>query len=191
MTASTARYLGYNLVTAYLQYNVASTVTEIQWFFANKFEMKSNTEDLVFEGDGNKMHVYLTSGLTVTLNGDAQNAAAISTVFGKSVVSTSVPNGGSNLLWYGDAVEAAGVAAGLRMVGSAIKDVGGVQTVVNLCVWVPLGTATLAALGGADTLKKWSAGALTLSAVRGTKDVGGNALPSVPAGGAMYAVYEV
>ena len=47
MTASTARYLGYNLVTAYLQYNVASTVTEIQWFFANKFEMKSDTEDPV------------------------------------------------------------------------------------------------------------------------------------------------
>lgn len=191
MAVSTARYLGFNLTAAYLQYNVTGTVTEIQWFFSNKWSIKPDEDDIVFEGDGLTKHVYITKGLTVELASDAFNAAAISTLFTKNVVTASVPNSGSALLWYGDTVEAAGKPGGLRLVGSAIKDVAGVQSSVNTCLWVPLGTATLGAPGDIETAKKWGSQVLRLSATRTSVDVGGNALPSVPTGGAMYAMYEV
>lgn len=190
MAAPTMRYLAYNFTACYLQYNVAGTLTEVATFYPNKFSIKADDENIVFEGGGNKKTVYVTTGMTVEFTADAINVAAAGTVFGKTNVTTSVPNSGSNLNWFGELTESAGITAGLRAVGSATKDVAGTQTTVNINLWIPQGTLTLAPIDGVETAKKWGGHTFRLGATRATTDAAGVALPSVPAGGAFYGIYE-
>ena len=191
MAAPTMAYYGYNFTDAKLQYDVGGTLTETDLLYANKATIKGDDEDIVFEGDGQKRHLYITSGMTVELSPDAMNVAAAGVLFNKTNVTASIPNSGTNLNWFGDTVESAGTSAGLRFVGSAIKSVAGVESNVTIHLWIPLGTLTLGAPGDVESLKKWGQQVWRLSAVRTTVDVGGNALPGVPSGGAFYAVYEV
>jgi hypothetical protein len=190
MAAPAMYYYAFNFTDAKLQYNVAGTLTEVDILYANKLDIKTDDDTITFEGDGSKRNIYITSGLTVTLSPDAIPVAALGAIFGMTEITTGVPNSGTHLNWFLTTGQAAGVSAGIRAVGSAIKSVAGVETTINLNLWVPLGTLTFGSPGSPESLKKWGQMDLRLGAVRTTVDVGGNALPTVPAGGAMYAIYE-
>lgn len=191
MAAPTARYFGYNFNDAKLQYDVAGTLTEVDLLYANTLSINTEEQNIEFEGDGEKRTMYVTTGMTVEITPDAINVAAAGVLFGKTEVTASIPNSGTSLTWFGDSDESAGASAGLRATMSAVKSVGGVESVVTLMLWVPLGTLTLAPIGDVKTAEKLGGQIWRLGAIRTTVDVAGDALPGVPAGGAFYALYEV
>jgi len=190
MTASSARYFVYDFTHAAWQKNVASVVTDVDLLFANKAVLNPDESDITFEGDGQVKHVYITKGITVEYTPDVVDLNAISSMFGKSEVTGSLPSGLARGTWMGDTTEAAGVSAGWWGRANAIKDVAGVQTAVRVRIWVPLGTLTISKPPGLNTAAKAEQMVWRLSAVRTTLDVAGNALPSVPSGGAFYFLAE-
>src|SRR5262249_44942286 len=106
-------------------------------------------------------------------------------------VTASLPTGLAELTWFGDLTEAGGAAAGLYGEANAIKNVAGAESTVKIRIWLPLGTLTFAKPPGLNTAAKADSPMLRLSAQRTTKDVVGAALPSVPTGGATYAIAEL
>src|SRR5262245_10628058 len=112
MAPSDARYYGFNILQAAFQRNNGGTAEDVALLFANKIELDIDEEDIVFAGDGQEKHVYLTKAITVNYTPDTIDLAAISTLFGKSKVSSSLPAGLAELTWMGDTTEAGGVSAG-------------------------------------------------------------------------------
>lgn len=190
MAASTASYFGFNFVDAKLQYDVAGTLTEVDVLFANTMSISPEEENIQFDGDGQRKILYVLTGMTIELSPDALNVAAASVLFGKNEVTASIPTGLAALTWFGDVVEAGGKSVGFWAEGSAIKSVAGVESTVGVRLWVPLGTLTLGAPGDIETAAKWGQQVWRIAAVRTSVDVAGDALPSVPAGGAFYAIAE-
>lgn len=190
MAAPTARYFGFNFVDAKIQYDVAGTRTEVDILYANTMGIETEEQNIEFEGDGQKRVLYVTTGMTVTLTPDAINVAAAGVLFGKTEVTASIPDSGTSLTWFGEVAESTGASAGLKAQMSAIKNVGGVESTVDLYLWIPLGTLTLAPVGDVTTAAKIGPQEWRLSAVRTSVDVSGDALPGVPTGGAFYALYE-
>ena len=191
MAAPTARYYGYNFTDAAIGYNVSSVLTWVDLLYANKLSIKTEEQNIEFEGDGQKRTLYVTQGLSAEFTPDALNVAAAGAIFNKTVVTTSVPDSGSNLVWFGEDTETKGASVGFKATMSAIKNVAGTESIVTLKLYIPLGTLTLGAPGDVETAKKLGAQVWRLSAVKTTVDAVGAALPSVPTGGAFYALYEV
>lgn len=190
MTASTRRYFGFNLYAAAFQRNVASVVTDVNLLFANKVAIKPSEKTITFEGDGQEKNLYFMTGMTVEYTPDVIDLAALATLFSKSEVTSGLPSGHAAGTWMGESTETAGVSAGFWADANAIKDVAGVQSAVNVRLWIPLGTLTIGQPPGLNTAAKAEQMLWRLAAARSTLDVAGGALPSVPSGGAYYMILE-
>ncbi len=191
MAPPTGRYKIYDFYKAVLQMNVATVLTETTFLYANKLDLKPQEKTITFAGDGKETYVYLTTAITVEFSQDCVDLAALAAAFSKSKVTASIPSGLAELTWFGDLVEAAGVNAGFYGEANAQKDVAGVLSIVKIRVWFPLGILTNAKPTGLTTSAKMDTPMLRLSAQRTTVDVVGAALPSVPSGGATYAIAEL
>ena len=190
MAASTRRYYGFNLTAAAFQRDVSGTATDVALLYANKVELQPDEETITFEGDGQTKNIYITKGLTVQYTPDVIDLAALSTMFGKNEITASLPTGLAALTWMLDQTEAGGVAAGFWADAQAIKNVAGVESAVSIRIWVPLGTLTIGQPPGLATAAKADQMVMRLAAVRTSVDVAGDALPTVPSGGAYYAIAE-
>lgn len=169
---------------------IAMVETSIQ--FPEKLELKGDEETITFNGGGNKRNVYMTSALTAEMAPDCLNIAAASVVFSKNVATTSLPGGATAMVWFGEKNDTVGVPAGLWAEGSAIKKdlATGLESRVDVGVWVPLGTLTLGGGPSLETVKKAGQQLWRLGANRTTTSVIGGALPGVDSGGAFYAIFE-
>jgi len=184
-------YKIYDLTAAAFQKDGGSgTVTDVALEFTNKVDLKPDDATITFEGDGQTKKVFITTGLTVECSPDSLNVAAMASLFSKSTVTTGLPASYTSGVWFGEATQTAGKTAGFWVEANAIKVLSGVESQVTIRIWVPLGTLTLGNAPGVETSKKADKVMLRLSASRATKDVAGNALPSVPTGGAYYIVLE-
>jgi hypothetical protein len=159
--------------------------------YPEKIELKAKDEDITFKGGGQERSVYVTTALTAELAPDCLNVAAAGAVFGKDAVVTGLPDGLTSLVWFGELSDTTGVAAGLWGEGSAIKrTTSGVESRVDIRVWLPLGTLTLNGGPTLETAKKAGQHTWRLGATRTTKNVIGGELPGVASGGAFYAIAE-
>lgn len=191
MAASTRRYFGFDFYQCLLQMKVAAAIVETPLLFANKLELKPQEKTITFAGDGQEKLVYLTTSIVAEFTQDTIDVRALSNAFLKNEVTAGLVAGDAALTWFGDLVEAGGAAAGLSAYAHAIKDVAGVQSAVNIRIWFPVGTLTNAKPAGLATSAKADSPMLRLSANRTSVDLLGAALPSVPTGGATYAIVEL
>lgn len=191
MAPPTGRYKIYDFYKAALQMNVATVLTETTFLYANKLDLKPQEKTITFAGDGKETLVYLTTSIVLEFTQDCIDLAALAAAFAKNKVTTSIPAGLAELTWFGDLTEAGGVSAGFYGEAFAQKDVAGVQSIVKVRLWFPLGILTNAKPTGLSTSAKSDSPMLRLSAQRTTVDVVGAALPSVPTGGATYAIAEL
>jgi hypothetical protein len=194
MTMATGNYFAYEFTDAKIQVSdgeVTPAIVEVDLLYANTIEISLEETTYTFEGDGQQRQFFATRGMTLQIRPDCLTLAAAETIFGKTAVTAGLPTGMDRLLWFGDAEESKGVSAGFVGRAIATKNDAGVETTMEIALWVPLGTLTL---GGPPTLQTGQkAGQQTyrLSAVRTAVDVIGGALPTVPTGGAFYAISEV
>lgn len=168
-------------------------LVESDLLYANKIDLKGKEVTYTWNGDGQEREIYGMVGMTAEIPVDCVPIAALQTIFNKSVVSSGLPTGLASLTWFGEAAETGGVSAGLWANAYAARrdTTTGVESTVVIRIWLPLGTLTLSAATGLESGKKAGLTVLKLGAVRATADVTGAALPSVPTGGAFYAIAEL
>jgi hypothetical protein len=191
MAASTRRYFGFDFYLCNLQMKVAAAIVETPFLFANKLDLKPQDKTITFAGDGQEKLVYLTTAIVAEFSQDTIDVRALSNAFLKTEVTAGLVAGDAALTWFGDLVEAGGAVAGLSAYAHAIKDVGGVQSAVNIRLWLPVTTLTNAKPTGFTTSAKADTPMIRLSANRTSVDLLGAALPGVPTGGATYAIVEL
>ena len=191
MTASTARYQHSGFFYAALQTNVASVLTTTELFYPNKVEPDTNTVDVVFEGGDARRHVYYAAEYTLTIDQDCFDLNALSAVFGKNKsTSTSNTPYTTEFTWMGEPAEARGASVGFVGKAHAIKNVAGTETSVDLVLWVPVATLTVARHTGLTTLAKSTMPQYKLSATLTTVNIVGGSLSGIPTGGAFYSIGE-
>lgn len=165
-------------------------MVETNVLFANKITIDVQETTLTFEGDAQTKNVYFLSGMTASLSPDCITVEAAEEIFGKTAVSSGLPTGLTRLTWYGEATERGGVTAGMWAEGYAIKSTAGVESVVGIRLWLPMGTLTLSGPPSLTTKEKAGQQTYKLGATLATTTVIGTALPTVPTGGAYYAIAE-
>ena len=191
MAASTRRYFGFDFYLCNLLMKVSAAIVKTPFLFANKIDLKPEQKTITFAGDGQEKLVYLTTAIVAEFTQDTIDLNALSAAFLKTEITAGLPAAASALTWFGDTVEAGGATAGLEAYAHAIKDVAGVQSAVNVYIWLPVGTLTNAKPPGFTTAAKADSPMVRLSANRTSVDLLGAALPTVPSGGATYAVVEL
>jgi hypothetical protein len=185
-------YAMYEVTGAWAQTdNGDSTYDEVAITFASGFEGETDTITLEFQGDAQTERVYIANGIEFTLTVDKLDQTFYSTVWSKSVVTTGLDTAFASLQYFGDDTETQGISCGLRVEGNAIKDVDGVRSTVQVSVWVPSATMFITSPPSLTVREKASQAQLRISANRTAVDISGVALPSVPTGGATYAVVEM
>ena len=184
-------YAIYGLVSATAQTDNSGTILETPITFASGFEGETDTITLEFQGDEKTERVYIANGYEFTLTLDKLDQSFYSIVFGKSVVTTSLPASMAELQYFGDTAETQGVSAGIVVVANAVKDVNGVRSPVQVSIWVPSATIFITSPPSLTTREKSSQAQLRISANTTAVDITGTALPSVPTGGATYAIAEM
>ena len=192
MAASTARYQFYDFTYAAFQTSDGAgtpAIVTTQLFYPNKVVPTTNEIDIKFEGGGQIRHVFLNNEFTVELDLDCLDDNANSIVFAKtkSTTLTGTPYA-TEYNMYGETTQTAGVSCGGVFKAPAIKNVAGVETVVTLILWVPVGLLTLTKLPGFTTGAKGEVSGYKFSATRTTTNVIGGSISGAPTGGFFYSV---
>ncbi len=167
---------------------IAKVSTDI--YFANQLESERLTADIEWSGDGQQRQLNITTGMTLTITPDSLPMDALETAFSKTAVTSGLPAGMTRGTWMGDLTESKGVSVGLRATANAIKQASGVESTVELILWIPQGTLTYGGAPGLTSGEKGAPEAFSLSTNRATQDILGGALPGVPSGGAFYLIGE-
>lgn len=192
MAASTARYQIYDFTYAALQTSDGAgtpAIVTTQLFYPNKVVPSTAEIDIKFEGGGAVRHVFLDNEFTLDIALDCLDDNANSVVFAKTKSTTLAGTPyASEYNMYGEVTEMAGAAAGGVFKANAIKNVAGVETIVTLILWVPVGTLTLNHRPGFTTSAKGEQGGFKLSATRSTVNIIGGAITGAPSGGFFYSV---
>jgi len=194
MAATTARYQFYDFTVAQIQTSDGAgtpAIVTTSLFYPNKITPNSQEVDIVFEGGGQRRHVFLNNEFSVTIDQDCLDAAALSAIFGKSKSTTLTGTPfATEYTPYGDTAEGSGVSCGGVFKCPAIKNVAGVESIVTLIVWVPVATLTLVKNVGMNTQGKGDMPQYKLSAVRSTVNIVGASISGAPTGGAFAYIGE-
>lgn len=194
MAASTARYFFYDFTYAALQTSDGGgtpAIVTTQLLYPNKVTPNTNEIDIKFEGGGQVRHVYLNNEFSVEIAQDCLDINALSIIYAKnkSTTLTGTPFS-TEFTPMGDVVEGSGVSCGAIFKAPAIKNVAGVESVVTLMLWVPIGLLTVVKQPGFNTGAKGDMPAFKLSGTRTTKNVIGGSITGAPSDGFFYALGE-
>lgn len=167
-------------------------VMAVPLFRTNQIQANTDEQTVQFEGDGTIDKVFITNGIDFTIDEDCFPAGVLASVFGVAAVTAGLPSGVARRFYAGHNAELAGITAGLRVQAPAIKTIDGSQVgIVKVQLEVFAGTLSKIGAPGLVTGGKSPVTQWRLSASKATKDVVGAALPSVPSGGAYYAIQEL
>ncbi len=169
------------------------SLVETDLLYANKIDLKGKEVTYTWSGDGEEREIYGMVSLSVEIPADCVPIAAAQAIFNKTAVTSGLPTGMASMTYFGEKAETGGVSAGLWANAYAVKrdTTSGVESTVTIRIWLPLGTLTLSSPTSLESGKKAGMTTYKLGAVRATSDVTGAALPSVPTGGAFYAIAEL
>lgn len=175
-----------SIVRAYALKDVAGVATRQRLTLANAAEFEPVIADITFEGDGTETTVFRATGFNVTLTFDALPEGLLD-AFGKTPVTTGLPAGVTDRVYWMTTGDATGVVCGLEVVCSVIDDTANVTKFLSITAPVgTLSTLTPPALANNDKAQT----ELQFSAKLTSVDIAGDPLPSVPAGG-CYWYYDV
>lgn len=187
-------YLGYDLVDAIVQVDGGASITEYRLDYPNKINPSTEKDTLTWKGGGKTKKIETLASVNLTLDLDCFPLAAHQDIFSKAAI-TAAAGGGmtlTSIVPLGGGNDVGGVSIGLILDGNAIKvDTAGVETVVKLRFWYPVGTLTLSAppaYGAGATADKWQ---YAFSASKTLVDINGGAITGAPVGGEYVYIGEV
>lgn len=162
-------------------------------YLPNKAAIEPKTNTFTFEGADQSIESSQTLGYNLTLDSDSVALALDIGLFDKTAYTANLPDGYTSLVYGGDSVERAGVAAGFWMEGTAtrIDATTGAETNVYVRRTFPVGRVMKVAPAGQNTGTKNDLEQYKFAASKTSVDLAGGALPAtVPTGGIFYYTME-
>ena len=176
-----------SILRCYALTDVAGTATRTQLYLSSEAGFEPVLKEITYEGDGTETKVFRATGFDVTVKFQSLPKGLL-TAFAKTAVTTGLgTNETERVYWMADA-DATGVVCGLEVVCSVIDDTA--NAVKYLAITAPVGTLSTLTPPAVKTSDK-SEMELKFSAKKTAVDIAGDALASVPSGGAFwyYGIY--
>lgn len=160
----------------------AYTVVRTRLYLANEAAFEPVIKEVTYEGDGTETTVYRATSFNVTPKFQSL-PAGLATAFGKTGVTTGLPSGETERIYWMTDADAGGVVAGLEVICSAIDDTN--NSTLYLAIVAPVGTLSTLTPPSVKSNDK-SEMELKFGAKKTAVDIAGAALPSVPTGGCYW-----
>lgn len=165
-------------------------ILEYDVLYVNKLSVANEIKTATYEGDGTSRKRSKLTGTTITIETDCVSASARIAIFGKSLISTTLPASYTSAIYEGDTTETNGATIGMWVEGTATRQDATtlVESTVTLRRWFPLGLLTYTGAGDMTTNDKWGTDKYEFAATKTTVDCVAGALPATVPSGGIYAM---
>lgn len=179
----------FEFTAVYFQSDLAGVITETKFPWANALKPAYEQQTFEWAGDAQKKKISILIAVNWTLDLDVIPLAAHRTVFGKAEI-TAAPAvfDKTTMVGFGGGNDGAGVTRGLRAVANAYA--GDLETPVEVNIWAPITTITLAQIGGLSTSTIGDKTQYNISAKKTAIDIAGAAIAGASAGGEFFYIAE-
>jgi len=166
-------------------YNAAGVLTYEDVPFGTELTLDADVADVDFEGDGQIEKVYYDASFSGTFSNDKWKSELFTRIFNKTPVVAGLPGGVASRQYFGDSAE---LSAGYIEVGvtmDAIDETTGAAKMLRITVF----SAKAGPYIQPNIAHRTKMGQqISWTGRRVSTDIIGTALPSVPSGGAVYAI---
>lgn len=146
-------YKVYQFKRLFFQRASGAAIVETEFPWPNKLAPNGETQTFTWQGGGQRKDLIILVAQRWTLDLDAVASAAHADLFGKDEITDAGAADSyfdvSTLVGFGGGDDAGGVSAGMRAVANALA--GDSEETVELNLWAPVCTITLAAAMGLNT----------------------------------------
>ena len=150
-----------------------NAIREISFPWPNTASITADNQEYTWEGGATTKTIELLRDLTVSFESAAVPASVHRTLFDKPTISGDQPGDMTALVGYGGGNDIAGISAGLRLQGFAIRSAAGIETRVDFARWFPQGTLTLSSPGTIQTGQVFGNTVYAFSVSRTTTNLAG------------------
>lgn len=154
--------------------------------FVNSMSMTPEFETITYEGDGQQKNDYYGYRLTGTVGFDKLDTAVLELLYGKSEVTSGLPADEASRYYFGDDTELTPVELALTIDYKALNDADDSDETIRVMMF-KVRVQPFAPPEGANAAK-WAPYTFSFETELTTTDIEAAALPSVPSGGAHFAV---
>jgi hypothetical protein len=155
-------------------------INEVSFPWPNTASVTAENQTYTWEGGATTKTIELLRDLTLSFESAAVPASVHQALFSKPVITGDQPGDMSALVGYGGGDDIAGISAGLRLEGFAIKSTAGLESRVNFARWFPQGTLTLSSPGSIQTGQVFGNTVYSFSVSRTTVNIAGGTITSQP-----------
>jgi hypothetical protein len=180
-----ATYKVKGISDARIGWNNASVLTYQDVPFGSELAIEGDVADVNFEGDGQVEKAYYDASISGTISADKFTQEVLQRVFNKTPVVAGLPGGVASRQYVGSQDELAASYVEIGITLDAIDEATGGAKSLRLTVFKVKPSPYVQGNVGHRTKMGMQIG---WSAVRTSTDIVGGALPSVPTGGAIYAI---
>jgi hypothetical protein len=174
-----------------LGYVSAGDIVWVDVPYGNRFTMTTNVTNITYEGDNETTDIFSSADLSGTLGADKLSDDVILKAFDKTAVTSATNSLLSSLvnkrIYFGDNDEFVAPPVALLVTAAAVREDVDPEVATDVQVYIfkaavrPFKPGDLANRAKVPFELEWSA-------KKTSTDIAGDALPSVPAGGATYAL---
>lgn len=185
-------YKVYQFKKLFFQRASGAAIVETEFPWPNKLAPNGETQTFTWQGGGRRKDLVILLAQRWTLDLDAVDSAAHASLFDKNeITDPGVADAYfdiSTLVGFGGGSDASGVQAGMRAVANALK--GDSEETVELNLWAPVCTITLAAAMGLNTDGTADKTQYSISATKTTKDITGATIAGAASDGEFFFIGE-
>lgn len=153
-------------------------IEEVSFPWPNNAAITTENQSYTWEGGATTKSIELLRDLTVSFESAAVPASVHQDLFNKPTVTGDQPGGMTALVGYGGGDDVAGISAGLRLEGFAIKSTNGLESRVKFARWLPQGILTLSSPGSIQTGQVFGNTVYSFSASRTAVNIAGGTISS-------------
>ena len=188
---ATTYYKVYEFTKLFLQRDNAGTIQEVQFPWPNALKPSSEQQTYEWSGGGVKKKSSILIAQNWTLDLDAIPNAQHAQLFGKSAI-TAITGMTTfdltTLVGYGGGSDAQGISVGMRATANAYA--GDTEIPVEVNIWAPVCTVTLAAASGLSSGNVADKMQYNISATRTAKTITGVTIAGASADGEFFYIGE-
>lgn len=185
-------YKIYQFKRLFFQRASGAAIVETEFPWPNKLAPNGETQTFTWQGGGRRKDLKILVAQSWTLDLDAVPSAAHAELFDKDEITDAGAADAyfdvSTLVGFGGGSDTSGVQAGMRAVANAL--IGDSEETIELDLWAPLCTVTLAAAMGLNTDGTADKTQYSISATKTTEDITGADIVGASSDGEFFFIGE-
>lgn len=177
----------YEFTEVYFQHDNAGSIAETAFPWPNALRPNYEQQTYTWQGGAQRKIINLLIAVNWTLDLDAIPLLGHKTVFGKTEITAAPADFDiSTMVGFGGGSDKSGVTRGLRAVANGLSGDG--ETAVEVNIWAPIATITLAAVGGLSSGNIGDKTQYSISCTKTAVDIAGDAITGASSDGEFFYV---